>query len=150
MILVDSNVILRCAQPAHSQYTTAKSAVKTTRMRGLIPCVVPQVIYEYWVVATRPIAQNGLGLTTAEAEEDVAQIIGQFHLFRDERAIFNRWRNLVAQHEVHGKTAHDARLVAAMNRHGVTHLLTFNDTHFARYEGVAVVHPVNVDSIAAR
>lgn len=150
MILVDTNVLLRCAQPAHSQYATAKSAVKTTRMRGFIPCIVPQVIYEYWVVATRPVAQNGLGLTTAVAEADATQIIEQFHLFRDERAIFGRWQRLVVQHEVHGKTAHDARLVAAMTRHKLTHLLTFNDTHFARFEGLTIVHPNHVDSLAAK
>ena len=124
MILVDANILLRSAQPTHAHYATAK-AVKTARLRGYIPCIVPQVIYEYWVVATRPIGENGLGLTTAEADDDIAQIIQQFHLFRDERAILDRWQRLVVEHGAHGKTAHDASLVAAMNRYGITHLVTF-------------------------
>jgi hypothetical protein len=81
MILVDANVLLRSAKPRHSQYGAAKAAVTSARRRGYAPCIVPQVIYEYWVVATRPIAENGLGMTTAEAETDIAQIIEQFHLF---------------------------------------------------------------------
>jgi hypothetical protein len=36
---------------------------------------------------------------------------------------------------------HDARLVAAMHVHGVTHLLTLNVRDFARYPGITVVHP---------
>ena len=150
MILVDTNVLLRCAQPGHSQYTTAKGAVKSVRLRGFVPCIVPQVIYEYWVVATRPVAQNGLGLTTKEADGDVAQIIEQFQLFRDERAIFDHWQQLVVQHSIHGKTAHDARLIAAMYRHGLSRLLTFNDAHFARFANITVVHPDTVGSLPSK
>ena len=68
MILIDTNVLLRAAQPAHTHHSAAKAAVKTARLRGYIPCIVPQVLYEYWVVATRPLAQNGLNLTASEAE----------------------------------------------------------------------------------
>jgi predicted nucleic acid-binding protein len=35
---------------------------------------------------------------------------------------------------------HDARLVAAMNVHGVRRILTFNTDDFARY-GIEVLHP---------
>jgi predicted nucleic acid-binding protein len=41
---------------------------------------------------------------------------------------------------------HDARLVASMKANGVTHILTFNISDFARYEveGIVVVDPVTV------
>ncbi len=42
-------------------------------------------------------------------------------------------------HDVKGKTAHDARPVAAMRRHGLSRLLTFNASHFARFDGIAVL-----------
>jgi predicted nucleic acid-binding protein len=45
---------------------------------------------------------------------------------------------------VKGKTAHDARLVAAMRRHGVNRLLTFNASHFARFAGITVLTPEGV------
>jgi hypothetical protein len=48
---------------------------------------------------------------------------------------------LVADKAVLGKKAHDARLVAAMLRHGVTHLLSFNAPDFARFQEVTAVDP---------
>lgn len=150
MILVDTNVLLRAAQPGHAHHAAAKTAVKTLRLRGYVPCVVPQVLYEYWVVATRPLTENGLGLTTGEAQDDLAQIMEQFHFFRDERAIFERWQQLVTDYDVRGKTAHDARLVAAMMRHGITDLVTFNDEHFRRFSAITAVHPDHVAYLVSR
>jgi predicted nucleic acid-binding protein len=150
MILVDTNVLLRAAQPSHPHCAAAIAAVKSARLRGYIPCIVPQVIYEYWVVATRSVADNGLGLTIAEAETDTAQLLDQFQLFRDERAIFDHWRQIVVQHDVHGKSAHDARLVAAMNRHGLAYLLTFNDADFKRFTEITALHPAKIASLPAQ
>ncbi len=45
------------------------------------------------------------------------------------------------QYQVSGKSAHDARLVAAMHVHGLTSILTFDRTGFTRYAGVEIVHP---------
>jgi len=50
----------------------------------------------------------------------------------------------VVHHRVAGKQAHDARLVAAMLVHGVTHLLTFNTNDFKRFSEIMVVNPQNV------
>ena len=49
---------------------------------------------------------------------------------------------------VTGKQVHDARLVAARNVHGVSHLLTFDGSHFGRLSsygpGVVIVDPASV------
>jgi predicted nucleic acid-binding protein len=45
---------------------------------------------------------------------------------------------------VSGKQAHDARIVAAMKVHGVTHLLTFNTDDFKRYTDIAAVHSASI------
>jgi predicted nucleic acid-binding protein len=39
------------------------------------------------------------------------------------------------------KPAHDARLVAAMQVHGLTAILTFDKTGFSRFADIEVVHP---------
>jgi predicted nucleic acid-binding protein len=57
------------------------------------------------------------------------------------------WRTLVAERNVLGKPAHDDRLVAAMIRHGVTHLLTFNAADFARFAEVTAVAPANAAAL---
>jgi hypothetical protein len=42
---------------------------------------------------------------------------------------------------VGSKVAHDAKLVAAMVRHQVTHLLTFNVDDFARFAEITAITP---------
>jgi predicted nucleic acid-binding protein len=55
-----------------------------------------------------------------------------------------RWRALVNSHSVLGKQAHDTRLVALMEAHGLTHLLTLNAGDFARFPEVTCVEPAQV------
>jgi predicted nucleic acid-binding protein len=86
-------------------------------------------------------------VTVSEAEADISRLLELFHMYRDERAILDRWKEIVVQYEVQGKTAHDARLVAAMVRHGIEHLLTFNDQHFKRFTNIPVFHPANIGSL---
>jgi len=47
-----------------------------------------------------------------------------FVLLPETSAIYPAWEALVARHAVSGKPAHDARLVAAMQVHGLTAILT--------------------------
>jgi predicted nucleic acid-binding protein len=61
--------------------------------------------------------------------------------------LFDRWRQLVVQYQITGKTAHDARLVAAMDRHSVKQLLSFNDRHFQQFPHISVFHPDNIESL---
>lgn len=143
-ILVDTNVLLRIAEPAHPMHPVALRATGHLRGTKSELVVVPQNLYEFWVVATRPADVNGLGKSAAAAEILLLQVLRFFRLLRDERAVFGRWKWLVLKYGVHGVKAHDARLVAAMNRHGVTQLLTFNAADFSRYQGITVLTPGEV------
>jgi predicted nucleic acid-binding protein len=67
-----------------------------------------------------------------------------FRLRLDERGVFRNWTRLVVNNQVRGKVAHDARLVAAMQRHGLTNLLTFNAGDFARFSAINVFTPEEV------
>jgi predicted nucleic acid-binding protein len=77
----------------------------------------------------------------APADVDAANDIclDRFTFFRDERGIFSVWRDLARQYGVKGKSGHDARLVAAMIRHGLQHLLTFNVSDFHRYKEIELL-----------
>jgi len=63
---------------------------------------------------------------------------------RDERAIFEQWQTLLSENEIRGKRAHDARLVAAMKRHSIEHILTFNEGDFQRFSEITVHVPGNL------
>ncbi|MEI8381171.1 MAG: type II toxin-antitoxin system VapC family toxin [Planctomycetota bacterium] len=143
-ILVDTNVVLRMADKGHPMHGQALSAIEFLDSNQHECVIVPQVLYEYWVVATRPIENNGLGMTTTNTDLAISKWITLFHLLLDERDIFPIWRDLVTSNDVKGKTAHDARLIAAMQRHGVTNLLSFNKPDFIRFNAIRVFTPAEV------
>ena len=122
----------------------ALAAVDWLHGHGHESVVLPQVPYEYWVVATRPKENNGLGLETSLAEQAITRWSTIFRLQLDERGIFRLWLELVTLHQVKGKLAHDARLVAAMQRHSLSNILTFNTADFVRFPGIQIYSPAEV------
>jgi predicted nucleic acid-binding protein len=146
-VLVDTNVLLRLIEPEHSQHATAISASEALDALGHTRVIVPQVVYEFWAVTTRPVSANGLGLTSPELGLKFEGLLSTLRLLRDERRIYERWRELVVDQDVKGKQIHDARLVAAMLRHRIPNLLTFNAADFARYSEINVVEPHRADDL---
>jgi len=107
--------------------------------------VVAQNLIEFWAVATRPLINNGLGLTVAQAEQELTKLKTLFTILPDAADILPKWEQLIVKHQVLGKQAHDARLVAAMEVHNLTHLLTFNDRDFKRFTEITVVNPQDIN-----
>ncbi len=89
-----------------------------------------------------------VGLASAETESKLEGVLSTFLLLRDERKVYECWRELVADHDVKGKQVHDTRLVAAMLRHDISHPLTFNGADFARYSEITVVEPQRAGELA--
>jgi predicted nucleic acid-binding protein len=143
-VLLDTNIPGRMAEPGHALHHLAVDAVAALISRGDSPCLVPQVLYEFWVVATRPLASNGLGLSSVEADAEISRLETLYPLLQDSPAIYPEWKRLAATHRVLGKNAHDARLVAAMTVHGITHILTFDPGHFSRFPGIVALDPTIV------
>lgn len=148
-VLVDTNVLLRSIEPRHRMQRAADDSVQTLRRQGERLVLAPQNVYEFWVVAMRPVAQNGLGLTSLEAAAEVSRFKSLFGLLADSAAIMPAWERLVLRHQVVGKNAHDARLVAAMIVHGIDRLLTFNTADFARYQQITVISPEDIVGTSA-
>jgi predicted nucleic acid-binding protein len=143
-MLVDTSVLARTLQPHHPMYAVADAAIERLLGQGRELYIVPQNLIELWVVATRPVAQHGLGMAPAAMGVELARIKSMFVLLPDTAAVYSAWEQLVVQHNVPGKTAHDAHLVAAMRVHGVTSVLTFDPDGFSRYPEIEVVHPVEL------
>lgn len=124
--------------------TSARQALKSLHRRGDQVGIIAQNIVEFWCVATRPKVNNGLGLTVAEAYRFVLWIESLLLLIPDTQDVHTQWKKLVVEHFVSGFQVYDARLVAAMNVHGVKSILTFNSSDFKRYRGIQVLHPDEV------
>lgn len=139
--LLDTNILARLAQPGHPMNRTTVDALAALRRRGDNLFIVPQNLYEFWAIGTRPLAQNGLGFTPAQARTEIDQLKKLFTLLPDTPDVLPAWERLVTSYAVSGKSAHDARLVAAMQVHGIDQLLTFNVVDFQRYPMITVLDP---------
>jgi len=143
-VLLDTNILLRSINPTHAHSAIAIDATDALRRQGSELCLVPQNIYEFWAVATRPVAVNGLGLSSEDAQQEVDGLLRHFTLLRDERTVFEHWREIVATYQIQGVRSHDARLAAAMQRHKVTAVLTFDEEVFRRIDEIDVLDPMQV------
>jgi predicted nucleic acid-binding protein len=143
--LVDSNVLLRLLQHNDPHHSIIRQAIRSLVARGDELCCAPQNIVELWNVSTRPAtARGGFGLTTAETDRRVRLIERVFTVLDETPAVYPEWRRLVVGNSVIGVQVHDARIVAMMNVHGVTHVLTLNGADFSRYAGITCVAPDQV------
>lgn len=103
--------------------------------------IFPQNLIEFWSVATRPLEVNGLNLSIEQTIIEVRKFRQNFDFVSDLPNLYSEWERLVQKYQVKGKNVHDARIVAAMMQHGITHLLTFNVKDFSRYNEIIVVDP---------
>jgi predicted nucleic acid-binding protein len=143
-VLVDTNVLLRATNPHHPDCAGAERALDILRDRGVKLCITSQNLIEFWAVATRPRNANGLGLSPAQADSEIAGLIKLFRLLPQRPDVLGVWREIVTTYGVLGKKAHDAHLVAVMQAYGVTGILTFNGADFVRFRGIAVIEPEQV------
>lgn len=142
--LIDTNLLLRSIDLTHSMNQSAVQAMTELREQGETLHIIPQNLIEFWNVYTRPLERNGLGRKPEEARIEIQQLRILFTLLPDTATIYAEWERLVSRYQVRGINVHDARLVAAMLVHGMTHVLTFNTRDFARYSEITAVEPTSI------
>jgi predicted nucleic acid-binding protein len=144
--LVDTNILLRFVNRRDPLHTAVRAAIRALRQRGDHLCVAPQNCVEFWNVATRPVDRNGFGLSPTVAAQSLQLIERLFDVLPEQPDVYAEWRKLIVQFSVTGVQVHDARLVAIMRVHALTHILTFNTNDFARYSsiGIIAITPVNI------
>ncbi len=139
--LLDTNIVLRFCNPSDVQHSLATDAVSLLLARGNECFIAPQVIVEFWVVATRPINVNGLGWNVEQTRNTIDQLCNHFFLLKESPEIFPNWLDLVTSNKVMGKRTHDARIVGTMFANGITHILTLNPKDFTFTSSITIVHP---------
>ena len=97
-----------------------------------------------YVVCTRPLQQNRLGLTPAQPHQEITKVRSLFQLLPETAGVYNAWEGLAAKYAVAGKPAHDRRLAAFMVEHRLVQILTFNDQNFVRYAEIRTLNPFDV------
>jgi predicted nucleic acid-binding protein len=145
LVLLDTGVLLRLLDRSDPLHATIRHAVRVLRSRGETLVFTAQNAAEFWNVCTRPhTARGGLGLSVTEAERRLRHIERIFRVLPDDGAAYSIWRNLLVKQAVRGVQVHDSRLVALMQAHGITHVLTLNGGDFARYPGIVPISPASL------
>lgn len=75
----------------HPHHKIATRAFELLPARGHTLHIVPQNLFELWVVATRPVEQNGLGMSADKALVELARLKNMFALLPDKPAIYGLW-----------------------------------------------------------
>jgi predicted nucleic acid-binding protein len=139
MILLDANILLRMSNHRDPDCKRTLRVVYEHKKSTEV-VIVPQTLYEFWAVATRSKQYNGLGMDIARVRMWIAASQHYYRLLPEPEKILPTWAALVEMHQVKGFRAHDARYVAMMQLHGITHLMTYNVSHFQDY-GISILDP---------
>ncbi len=145
-LLVDTNVLLAATDRSRIEHARAQQLFGRCRSAGLHPTWCGQVMREYLVVATRPIAANGLGLSLTDALENVVRFRRHMVLLDETEQVALTLLKLVRDPETTGKRVHDANLAAVALTHGVPAIVTLDAGGFAAYRGVKML---NLDQLWA-
>ena len=80
-------------------------------------------------------------MSIEEVRNELSRLEEFFSVLRESAEVYSEWKRLVAEHKVQGVKVHDARIVAAMNVHGINRIVTFNADDFRRYASITVTLP---------
>lgn len=145
-VLVDTNVFARFADSEDARHAQVTEAVRKLRGENAVLGYTPQVRREFWNIATRPKAANGLGWEP-ELAGSVLHVAEEAFIFWDDvPGIAAVWWRLVSSNSVHGVQVHDANHAAAAMVHGASHVLTLDVKDFDRYArfGLTPFSPVDI------
>ncbi len=138
--LLDANILLRLVDSRAPEHAACLGMVEALRAESDRLILAPQALYEFWVVATRPVASNGFGWPCEDAARHVRQLLELFEWMHDPPDLLPAWIDFVDRHAVQGKRAHDARLAVFASVHDIDHLLTLNGNDFQGW-GLSVRDP---------
>lgn len=138
-IFVDTNILLAATDTDRQQHADAKLFLEASFTGVWRAFASAQIFREYLVVATRPILNNGLGLTPAEACGNVEAFQQLVQTLPEGREVQAKLTEFVLQYNLKGKRIHDANLVAVMEAHGLRILKTYNPQDFHPFQQLTIV-----------
>jgi predicted nucleic acid-binding protein len=144
--LLDTNILLRSRDIASPDYNLVDRTIRYLISNNHRCFITSQVLIEFWVVATRPVAVNGLGWIPEETERAVQMLLKQFEWLEETPDIFRLWLSLATTHKISGKRTHDLRIQAVVLAYNINHILTLNPKDFVKVEGITIVHPNSINS----
>ena len=146
-LFVDTNVLLIATDESRPLHEEAMQLLAGSVILGLSLATSGQVLREYLVVATRPVNVNGLGLSTEVAVGNLNEFLGSLIMCEETVEVSSRLRQLAVTHNLSGKRLHDANIVATMEAHGISAVVTQNADDFAPFEEVAIMSIIDAVTV---
>ena len=138
-LFCDTNVLVSAVDRRRKLHAQALHVLNALPNRGVALCVSGQIVREFLVVCTRPVDANGLGLSQREAVRNAEAIIERSTILAENRNVPVRLLDIVRTTTCGGKQLHDVNVVATMQEHGLTRLVTGNPDDFRRFKGIDLV-----------
>lgn len=133
---VDTNVLLAASDRDRADHAEAIHFLETG-LRGEIRLFTNgQVFREYLVVATRPLENNGFGLSSNDALSNLESFRTCIQILNESEAVARKLHQLVVDYNLKGKRIHDANIVATMRENGLTVLKTYNQGDYSTFKDI--------------
>lgn len=132
--MIDTNVLIYSTVASNPWHTNARQWLADLQGAGHPLCVSPQIVREFLVVLTR-------GEVFSHTLNTFAALRPSLVILPETLQALERLLSLVRHYDVRGKAIHDAQIVANMLVHGVTHLMTYNESDFQRYAEITLDAP---------
>ncbi|WP_375503267.1 type II toxin-antitoxin system VapC family toxin [uncultured Jatrophihabitans sp.] len=140
--VLDTNVLLAATDEARAEHGWATAAINDWPAAGIVLYASGQILREYLAASTRPLEQNGLGMTRSDAVANVRALRARLGLLVEDAKVADRLLTLLETVECAGKQVHDANVVATMVVHGIDTVVTMNVDDFARFDDLVTVVPL--------
>jgi predicted nucleic acid-binding protein len=137
---LDTNILIYYLSPLSPFYPATKQTLRRLIASGSMFFIAPQTLYEFWVMATRPEVNGGLGFPPEKARREIHLLLRRFQLLDDSVADWSDIINLAVAEGIIGRRIHDARIIAVMRAHGLTDVLSF-DSDLDFFSGIHRIVP---------
>lgn len=138
--VVDTNLLIYATVSSSPWNNQARHWLKTLQERNKILCVTTQVLREYLVILTRGQIFSQV-FSIDEAVQEIEALLQSLEVIGEIQESSDRLRDIVQRYQVHGKQIHDANLVATMITFGISHLATYNQKDFKRFQEIILESP---------
>lgn len=138
---VDTNILLAATDTDRSGHANSQKLLGRGLNGELRLFACGQILREYLVVATRPVENNGLGLTPEKALDNIQSFRRCIRLLDENDATTRRLEALIAASRLKAKRIHDANIVSIMIENGLHELFTLNPDDFKPFPTIITRQP---------
>ena len=137
--LVDTNVLLEATDEGRRFHAQAQSLFRNAFDDGVDLFLGTQVLREYLVVATMPIENNGLGMTTELALDNIKLFQKRVSLVAETLQAGELFVEWAGKYRIRGKRLHDLQILATASVAGMHALVTANEKDYPESTPLTII-----------